>query len=90
MRRLLLPGGAVALILGAALAAPMLPLADPVHMDVANRLAGASAGHWLGQDEYGRDVLSRLLWGARVSLTVAPSKSKSSMSFAKGSLAIVI
>ncbi len=75
MRRLLLPGGAVALIVGAALAAPVLPLADPVHMDVANRLAGTSAGHWLGQDEYGRDVLSRLLWGARVSLTVALSAS---------------
>ncbi|MCC7427278.1 MAG: dipeptide/oligopeptide/nickel ABC transporter permease/ATP-binding protein [Alphaproteobacteria bacterium] len=40
-------------------------------MDVARRLAGPSWAHWLGQDEYGRDVLSRLIWGARVSLTVA-------------------
>ncbi|MEZ5836272.1 MAG: hypothetical protein R3D03_11110 [Geminicoccaceae bacterium] len=30
-----------------------------------------SADHWLGQDEYGRDILSRLLYGARVSLSVA-------------------
>ncbi len=40
-------------------------------MDVAHRLAPPSAAHWLGQDEYGRDVLTRLLWGARVSLAVA-------------------
>ena len=40
-------------------------------MNVAQRMALPSAAHWLGQDEYGRDVLSRLLWGARVSLTVA-------------------
>ena len=44
-------------------------------MDVAHRLAGTGPGHWLGQDEYGRDVLSRLLWGARVSLGVALSAS---------------
>ena len=40
-------------------------------MDVAHRLLPPSPAHWLGQDEYGRDVLSRLLWGARVSLFVA-------------------
>ncbi len=75
MRPLLLPGIAVGLLALAALAAPLLPLADPVRMDVAHRLAGPAAGHLLGQDEYGRDVLSRLLWGARVSLTVALSAS---------------
>ncbi|MCQ4162054.1 dipeptide/oligopeptide/nickel ABC transporter permease/ATP-binding protein [Roseomonas sp. GC11] len=71
MRRLALPGALVALILLLALAAPLLPLADPVRQDVAHRLAAPSAAHWLGQDEYGRDVLSRILWGARVSLSVA-------------------
>ena len=74
-RRLLLPGAALALIAVAALAAPLLPLPDPVRMDVAHRLAGPGPGHLLGQDEYGRDVLSRLLWGARVSLSVALSAS---------------
>jgi peptide/nickel transport system permease protein len=54
-----------------ALAAPLLPLADPVQMDVPARLAPPSSMHWLGQDEYGRDVLSRIVWGARVSLAVA-------------------
>jgi peptide/nickel transport system permease protein len=60
--------GAIALL---ALVVPILPLADPLHIDVANHLAPPSLAHKLGQDEYGRDVLSRLLWGARVSLGVA-------------------
>mgnify|MGYP001229783264 CR=1 FL=1 len=60
--------GVIALL---ALAAPVLGLADPTAIDVANRLAPPSAEHLLGQDEHGRDVLSRLLWGARVSLAVA-------------------
>jgi peptide/nickel transport system permease protein len=38
-------------------------------------MAVPSAAHWLGQDEYGRDELSRLLWGARVSLAVAAASS---------------
>ena len=73
MRALVVPGGIVAVILLAALVAPLLPLDNPVQMDVAHRLMGTGTGHWLGQDEYGRDVLSRLLWGARVSLSVALS-----------------
>lgn len=61
----------VGLILLVALVTPLLPLADPVKQDIAHRLATSSPGHWLGQDEYGRDVLSRILWGGRVSLGVA-------------------
>lgn len=74
-RRLALPGAFVALIVLVALAAPLLPLPDPVRQDVANRLAGPMAGSWLGRDEFGRDVLSRLIWGARTSLGVAFSAS---------------
>ncbi len=70
-RRLLLPGLLLALVVATVAAAPLLPLADPVKQQVAARLTGASAGHWLGQDEYGRDVLSRIIWGGRVSLTVS-------------------
>ncbi len=70
-RTLALPGTLVLSILVLALVTPWLPLADPVQQDVANRLTGPSGAHWLGQDEYGRDVLSRILWGARVSLAVA-------------------
>ena len=71
LRGLLAPGLLTLAIVLLAIAAPILPLADPVRQDVANRLTGPSALHWLGQDEYGRDVLSRIIWGARVSLSVA-------------------
>ncbi|HEV7264265.1 MAG TPA: dipeptide/oligopeptide/nickel ABC transporter permease/ATP-binding protein [Falsiroseomonas sp.] len=71
MRRLIFPGALVALILLAALAAPILPLPDPVRQDVANRLAAWLPGSPLGRDEFGRDILSRILWGARASLSVA-------------------
>ncbi len=63
--------GAVGFIAVLALLAPILPIPSPVAMDVPRRLAGPSAEHWLGQDEFGRDVLTRLIWGARVSLSVA-------------------
>jgi peptide/nickel transport system permease protein len=69
--RLSLSAAIVAAIIATALAAPLLPLADPIKMDVPARLAVPSSLHWLGQDEYGRDVLSRIVWGARPSLAVA-------------------
>src|SRR5215469_11740718 len=60
--------GAIALM---SVLVPLLPLPDPIRIDVAHHLSSPSFGHPLGQDEYGRDVLSRLLWGARTSLAVA-------------------
>src|SRR4051794_34441548 len=71
LRRLRWPLAGVATIVLIALAAPLLAPADPVAMDVAHRLAPPSLAHPLGQDEYGRHVLSRLVYGARVSLSVA-------------------
>lgn len=58
------------LIVGlAALAAPVLGLQDPLAITPLDRLASPfSAGHVLGADEQGRDMLSRLVWGARTSL----------------------
>jgi peptide/nickel transport system permease protein len=54
----------------AAVAAQWLPLPDPIEMDMLERRALPSAEHWLGTDGLGRDVLSRLVYGARTSLTV--------------------
>jgi peptide/nickel transport system ATP-binding protein/peptide/nickel transport system permease protein len=71
VRRLAGPVFGVAIMIAIAALAPLLAPHDPVGMDVAHRLAGPTLAHPLGQDEYGRDVLSRLIWGARVSLTVA-------------------
>ena len=70
-RKLILPGTIAALIVATVLLAPLLPLQDVRGMDIPNRFAGPSAGHWLGQDDFGRDVLSRLIWGGRASLFIA-------------------
>jgi peptide/nickel transport system permease protein len=54
-----------------ALLAPVLPLADPDHTDLARRMAPPFSAHaLLGTDQLGRDMLSRLIWGTRVSLVV--------------------
>ncbi len=54
------------LIIG--LLAPVLPIANPDAQDLANRLLPPGSQHWLGTDELGRDIFSRLIWGARVSV----------------------
>lgn len=56
-----------------ALAAPWLAPADPTVQNLAARLAGPGAAHWMGTDELGRDILSRILFGARVSIFVSVS-----------------
>jgi peptide/nickel transport system permease protein len=60
----------LAAIVLAALLAPWLSPHDPSAMVLETRLDGPSTTHWLGRDELGRDVLSRLLHGARTSLAV--------------------
>jgi ABC-type dipeptide/oligopeptide/nickel transport system permease subunit len=59
----------VALLL-MAVAAPLLSPYDPSAQDLLHRLDAPSKAHPLGLDELGRDVLSRIIWGARVSLRV--------------------
>jgi peptide/nickel transport system permease protein len=54
-----------------AIFAPLLAPRDPAQLDLAARLTPPSAHHWFGTDELGRDVFSRTLYGARISLTVA-------------------
>jgi peptide/nickel transport system permease protein len=56
-----------------ALFAPILAPYNPAALDLTHRLAPPSGTHWLGTDELGRDILSRVIWGARLSLTVAVS-----------------
>ena len=58
------------LMTAAALLAPWVAPYDPEKINVLKRLTGPSAEHWLGTDEVGRDVVSRLLFGGRVSLLV--------------------
>jgi peptide/nickel transport system permease protein len=69
--RLALFGGAVVLVLAImAVGAPLLAPHDPNKPDVKRILDSPSSRHWLGTDQVGRDVLSRMLYGARVSLAV--------------------
>ena len=51
--------------------APWLAPYDPARLDLTGRLTGPSWAHWFGTDELGRDILSRTLFGARISLIVA-------------------
>lgn len=60
----------LALIVGAAVLAPLIAPYDPVQQHIIHRLRPPSAQFWLGTDTYGRDVLSRLIYGARVSLVI--------------------
>ena len=69
------PGGAVgaavvlALVVCAAFAPQLAPF-DPIQMGAGRPLTEPSAAHWLGTDEFGRDMLSRLLHGARLTLLI--------------------
>jgi peptide/nickel transport system permease protein len=56
-----------------ALLAPLIAPYDPKFLDPAVRLRGPSAAHWLGTDDLGRDILSRVIYGARVSLLIGVS-----------------
>lgn len=61
----------VSLIVLLALFAGWLAPHDPLEVDVYNRLRSPSAQHWLGTDQLGRDVLSRVLFGGQVALKVS-------------------
>jgi peptide/nickel transport system permease protein len=60
----------LALIVASALLAPWIAPYAPQKMDIVHRLKPPSALHWFGSDDYGRDVLTRTLFGARISLSV--------------------
>jgi peptide/nickel transport system permease protein len=69
--RLVIGGTLVVLLVLIAIFAPLLSPYDPTVGDVSNGLEAPSAAHWLGTDDQGRDVMSRVLWGSRISLSVA-------------------
>jgi peptide/nickel transport system ATP-binding protein len=59
------------IVIVAAIFAPLIAPHQPDVQDINAVNAGPSASHWLGTDDLGRDILSRLIWGARISLRAA-------------------
>ena len=75
-------GAAVMIVVvAAAILAPLLGTSDPIALNPVNRLKHPSELFWLGTDMYGRDVWSRVVYGARVSLTVGVSAAALSVVF---------
>ena len=69
-RRGLVGGAAVMLMLVTGLLAPLVAPHSYSAQSLLQRLQPPSAAHWLGTDGFGRDVLSRVIWGSRVSLQI--------------------
>jgi peptide/nickel transport system permease protein len=63
--------GAALFLFLIALLAPLLAPANPFVQNLPGRLEAPSFAHWMGTDELGRDILSRIMFGARISLTVS-------------------
>jgi ABC-type dipeptide/oligopeptide/nickel transport system permease subunit len=66
-----LGAGLLVLVLVVLVLTPWIAPHDPAAQDLSHRLGGPSGAHWLGTDHLGRDVLSRLMWGGRFSVTIA-------------------
>ena len=60
----------IAVLIACAMFAPWIAPQDPAYLDLSSRLLRPSAAHWFGTDELGRDILSRLIYGARISMLV--------------------
>ncbi len=60
----------LALMILAAIFAPLIAPYNPTAQDANNTLIGPGSSHWLGTDDLGRDILSRLIYGGRVTLGI--------------------
>lgn len=69
--RFMISATMISLLIMVAILAPVLSPYDPNYMDYNLPLSPPSSDHWLGTDQFGRDVLSRLMFGARLSLQIA-------------------
>ncbi len=63
--------GIIALLVVVSVFASALAPFDPAEVRILDRLQAPGAGHWMGTDEFGRDIFSRVLFGARISLLIS-------------------
>lgn len=69
--RLVISGLGILAVMLMAFFAPFLAPYDPLELNTREALKSPTAKHWFGTDEYGRDILSRVIYGAQISLRVA-------------------
>jgi peptide/nickel transport system permease protein len=69
-RLVLASAGVLAVLVAAAILAPFIAPCDPDYQSLSDSLQGPSSAHLLGTDEFGRDILSRIIYGSRISLSV--------------------
>ncbi|MCK6454811.1 MAG: ABC transporter permease [Alphaproteobacteria bacterium] len=62
--------GIILALLAVAALAPVIAGHSPFAQELADRLKPPDAGHWFGTDELGRDIFARIVWGARITLTI--------------------
>jgi peptide/nickel transport system permease protein len=63
--------GIIGAMIVIAILAPVLAPYDPLATDPANALVPPNRQHWMGTDEFGEDIWSRVIWGARIDLSIA-------------------
>jgi peptide/nickel transport system permease protein len=69
-RLALVGGGILVLLVAVAVLAPLLAPQDPLQQDLYGRLQPPSRAHLMGTDDFGRDILSRIIYGSRISLRI--------------------
>ena len=77
--RIAIGGSLMAILIVLSLLAPWIAPYDPLKLNVSHRLKPPNETYWFGTDAYGRDVLSRTLWGGQISLVIAISVAVLSM-----------
>jgi len=64
----------IAILALIAISAPLIAPTNPLKQVLSTRLDPPSAEHWLGTDQLGRDILSRMIYGARISLLIGTER----------------
>src|SRR3546814_3129608 len=69
----------IAVLVAAAVFAPLITSYDPMKLSIVNRLQPPGAEHWFGTDEFGRDLFARVVYGGRLSLPIGRASCQESV-----------